>query len=194
LAELESVRVSIPDWVASEKAGVRQPLPKASERLDLVLKVARENFERGTGGPFAAAVFRSDTWELVALGVNRVVVDRCSSAHAEIVALSLAQQTYGSYDLGGPGMPPHELVVSWRPCAMCFGALPWSGIRSLLIAGSGEIEAITGFDEGPIHPDWQKELERRGIQVAHGDDGERALAVLRDFASAGGMAYNGRLG
>ena len=30
--------------------------------------------------------------------------------------------------------------------------------------GSGpELEAITGFDEGPVHPDWKHELQKRGI-------------------------------
>lgn len=119
----------------------------------------------------------------------------CSPAHAEIMAIGLAQQRLGTYDLGGPGLPVHELCVSWRPCAMCFGALPWSGIRSLLIAGSGpEVEAITGFDEGPIHPNWRAELERRGISVAEGANRERAVELFREFVALGRTVYNSRKG
>ena len=57
----------------------------------------------------------------------------------------------------GPGRrrcgPTHELVVNWRPCVQCYGATLWSGVRRLVIAGSGpELEELTSFDEGPMHP------------------------------------------
>jgi len=171
------------------------PCEDPVRRLDLVLRLARRNFEEQSGGPFAAAVFRMDTWELIAAGVNRVVPSSCSAAHAEIVALTLAQQFYGTFDLGAANLPAHEIAVSWRPCAMCFGALPWSGVRSLLIAGSGdEMERLTGFDEGPIHPRWQDELAQRGIAVQHGPTQAEAVALFRDFAASGALVYNGRRG
>jgi tRNA(Arg) A34 adenosine deaminase TadA len=123
------------------------------------------------------------------------VRSNCSSAHAEIVALSLAQRILGTFDLGGPGLPAHQLVVNWRPCAMCYGAVPWSGVRSLVVAGDGpELEAITGFDEGPVHPNWRVELEQRGIAVTTDVLREEALAVCREFASSQQLVYNGRLG
>jgi tRNA(Arg) A34 adenosine deaminase TadA len=163
--------------------------------MRLVIDCARWNFERDTGGPFAAAVFEQESGVLVALGVNRVVPSACSSAHAEIVALSLAQRARGSFDLGGAGLPGHQLVVNWRPCAMCFGAIPWSGVRSLVIAGSGpELDALTGFDEGPIHPNWKQELERRGIRVTEDVLRAETWAVFEAFAASGRPVYNGRGG
>jgi len=129
------------------------------------------------------------------IGVNRVVAHNCSSAHAEVMTLSIAQKLLGTYDLGGPGMPVHQLVVNWLPCAMCFGATCWSGIRSLVIAGSGpELEQITGFDEGPIHPQWEQELAKRGIELINNVLTEQAVAVYRDFAASGALVYNGRQG
>jgi tRNA(Arg) A34 adenosine deaminase TadA len=195
-ARPEAFHIGLPEWVKAECDTFGWgSAPDAQRRLSFVLRLARLNFEQQSGGPFAAAVFRMDSWELIAAGVNRVMPGNCSSAHAEIVTLSLAQQFYGSFDLGAPNMPPHELVVSWRPCAMCFGALPWSGIRSLLIAGSGEeLERLTGFDEGPIHPRWQEELEQRGIAVEQGPTQDEAVAVFRDFAASGAIVYNGRRG
>ena len=92
-------------------------------------------------------------------------------------------------------MPAHQLVVNWRPCAMCYGSIFWSGIRSLVIAGSGdELEKITGFDEGPIHPQWQQELELRGIELIDNVMGESACQVFRDFAKSKRFVYNARLG
>jgi hypothetical protein len=58
------------------------------------------------------------------------------------------------------------VLVNWRPCCMCYGALLWSGVRELVISGNGpELEEFTGFDEGPIRDDWQFQLEKRGIHV-----------------------------
>ena len=111
------------------------------------------------------------------------------------MAISLAQQLLGVYDLGGPGLPAHQLVVNWRPCAMCYGAVLWSGVRSLVIAGDGpELEAITGFDEGPVHPDWRGELAKRGIELVEDVLRAAALADYRAYAASRQFVYNARLG
>lgn len=163
--------------------------------MSLIIQCSRLNFEQETGGPFAAGVFESQTGRLVALGVNRVVPHRNSTLHAEIVAIGMAQATLGNFDLGAPGMPPHQLVVNGRPCAMCFGSIPWSGVRSLVIGASGDqIESITGFDEGPIHPNWKSELNQRGIDVVENICVDDACGVFRDFADSNPIVYNGRSG
>ena len=183
--------ISLPDWALDEQRRLPACLPTVEARMREVIRFSRLNFERGTGGPFAAGVFERDSGKLVVMGVNRVVASHCSSAHAEVMALSLAQRLLGTHDLGEPDRPAYQLVVNWRPCAMCYGATLWSGVQSLVVAGSGpELEAITGFDEGPIHPQWDRELERRGLTVTDGVLREEALAVFRDFAASGALVYN----
>ncbi len=187
--------LSMPDWAVEEHRHLPTHMPTVEEQMAAVIRFSRLNFERGTGGPFAAGVFERDTGKLIVIGVNRVLAHNCSSAHAEIMTLSLAQQKLGHYDLGGAGLPMHQFVVNWRPCAMCFGATLWSGIRSLVIAGSGpQLEQITGFDEGPVHPDWENELARRGIELTNNVMTEEALQVYRDFAASQNFVYNSRLG
>ncbi|MEO8612355.1 MAG: nucleoside deaminase [Chloroflexota bacterium] len=187
--------LSLPDWAVEEMKKLPTHIPTLEGRMREVIRFSRLNFENGTGGPFAAGVFERDSGKLVVIGVNRVVPSNCSSAHAEVMTLSVAQHILGTYDLGGAGMPAYQLVVNWRPCAMCYGATIWSGIRSLAIAGSGpELEAITGFDEGPIHPEWDKELAKRGIELIDNVLTEEALVVYRDFAASGALVYNGRGG
>ena len=190
------IELDLPDWAVDElAANVTRPFTTVEERVAFTIALARQNFERDTGGPFGAAVFDDETGLLVSIGVNRVVPLRCSSAHAEVMALSLAQQALGTHDLGRPGHPVRQLVVNWCPCAMCCGALVWSGIRSLAIAASGpELEQITGFDEGPIHPSWADELTRRGIRVTDGVLRAEACQMFRDFARSGRPVYNARAG
>ena len=187
--------LSLPDWAVAEMAKLPPVMPTLEERMAAVIRFSQLNFENGTGGPFAAGVFERDSGKMVVIGVNRVVPSNCSSAHAEVMTLSVAQKMLGTHDLGGPGMPAYQLVVNWLPCAMCFGAVSWSGVRSLVIAGSGpELEEITGFDEGPIHPEWDKELEKRGIELVNNVLRDEAIAVYKAFAASGSLVYNGRSG
>ena len=185
--------LDLPDWALSALQQLPESIPRLEDRMAAVLRFARLNTEQGTGGPFAAGVFERDSGKLIIIGVNRVIPLNCSSAHAEITALTLAQQILGTYDLGGPDMPTHQLVVNWSPCAMCFGAVLWSGIRSLVIAGAdAEMMAITGFDEGPMPANWRQELADRGIELIEGLMREEALAGFRDFAATNPVIYNGR--
>ncbi len=187
--------LGLPEWAITELNRLPETLPSLEARMAAVINFSRLNFEQQTGGPFAAGVFEQDSGRLVVIGVNRVMPTNCSSAHAEVMALSLAQQLLGSYDLGGPGLPAHQLVVNWRPCAMCYGATVWSGVRSVVIAGSGpELEEITGFDEGPVHPNWQREWEQRGLEVISDVLREEALEVYRAYAASQPFVYNSRLG
>ena len=186
--------VTLPDWAQKEIQKLPH-LETIEERMRAVIRFSRLNIEHDTGGPFAAGVFEEESGKLVSMGVNRVVPMSCSSAHAEVVALSLAQKTLRSFDLGSADMPKHQLVVNWRPCAMCYGATVWSGIRALVIAGSdGQLEEITGFDEGPIHPKWKEELIERGISIQDDVLKEEACEVFRLFRDSGKLVYNGRQG
>src|SRR5688572_24445054 len=105
--------LGLPDWAAERLTHAPERFATLEDRMRWVIDLARTNFQRDTGGPFAAAVFEQETGRLVSMGVNRVVVGRCSSAHAEVMALSLAQRALDTHDLGGPGMPVHQLVVNW---------------------------------------------------------------------------------
>jgi tRNA(Arg) A34 adenosine deaminase TadA len=186
--------ISLPAW-ALDEANRIPTLSSVEERMEAVIRFSRLNCDNDTGGPFAAGVFEEQSGKLVAIGVNRVVPMNCSSAHAEIVALSLAQKQLAAFDLGGPGMARHQLVVNWRPCAMCYGAVIWSGVRSLVIAGSdSQLEQITGFDEGPMPAAWREELQRRGIELTEDVLKAEACKVFRAFRDSGKLVYNGRQG
>ena len=182
------LRIELPPWLAGIAAGA-VVLPAVEARMAFVVDLARRNAADG-GGPFAAAVFERDSGRLVAAGGNLVVTSRCSSAHAEVVALSLAQQRLATFDLAAASLPAHELVSSAEPCAMCVGAVLWSGVRSLVFgANEADVRAI-GFDEGPKHPHWTAELRNRGIAVTADVCRPECAAVLRDYAAAGGPIYN----
>lgn len=190
-----SFTLDLPDWAVNQLNQSSTHFASSEERMEIVIEFSRLNFQQNTGGPFAAGIFERDTGKLIVIGVNRVLPFHCSSAHAEVMAISLAQKMLGVYDLGAPGLPAHQIVVNWRPCTMCLGAVLWSGVRSLVIAGDGpELEEITGFDEGPVHPDWRGELQKRGIETVEDVLRDKAIAAYKEFAASSQFVYNARQG
>jgi len=186
----ETLQFAMPPWVATmTSAWVPSEAPEA--RMAFVIEAARRNVAEKTGGPFAAAVFEVETGRLVALGVNLVTTQGCSILHGEMVALALAQRVVGTHDLGAPGLPAHELVTSTEPCAMCLGAVPWSGVRRVVCGARDEDARAVGFDEGEKVADWRGALAARGIEVITDVGRAEAAAVLRDYARGGGVIYNG---
>jgi tRNA(Arg) A34 adenosine deaminase TadA len=160
------------------------------ERMRFAIALAGENIRQGTGGPFGAAVFNLATHELVATGVNCVLSAQCSVLHAEIVAIMLAQKKAGLYTLCGEDFPQVELVTSTAPCAMCLGAVPWSGIKRLVCGARDEDARAIGFDEGAKVDNWIDSLAKRGIETVADVCREEAVGVLREYRSRNGVIYN----
>lgn len=186
--------LQLPSWITGYLRQQSTTFPTPEARMDLVTTLAQLNSEHSTGGPFGAGVFRTDTHQLVAPGVNLVLPLHCSVAHAEMVAIMIAQQTLEAHDLGAADLPPHELVTSCEPCAMCLGAICWSGVRHLLCGARGSDAEAIGFDEGPKPENWATALEQRGITVTLDIGRSKAIQVLQNYVEQGGMVYNSRQG
>lgn len=187
------LRFGLPPWLDRALPPPATRFGEPAERMKLVVELARRNVDEETGGPFAAAVFDLEDGHLVAPGVNLVVPEACSSLHAEVVALSLAQRVRGTWDLAAGGAV-HELVASVEPCGMCLGAVHWSGISRLVCGARGEDAAAVGFDEGPKPAIWAEELERRGVRVLRDVERRAVRDVLELYRSRGGPIYNSRRG
>ena len=187
----DTVQFKLPDWITDYISGV-DCLTDVHERMSFVIGAAKRNVEEKTGGPFAAGIFEIASGKLVSLGVNLVTSQGLSILHAEMVAISLAQKKLASYDLGGEGLPRHEIVTSTEPCAMCFGAIPWSGVSRVVTGARDEDARRIGFDEGPKLADWQGALAERQIEVIHDMNREQARKVLDEYLQNGGKIYNAR--
>lgn len=183
------VSLRLPNWVEEFVSKRDEVYESLEDRMGLAMDLSRENIRRGTGGPFGAAVFERESGRLLAPGVNLVVGSCCSTFHAEIVAIMVAQRTIGDFDLGGDHHPDYELVASTEPCAMCFGATGWSGVNHLVCGARQEDAEEIGFDEGEKPADWPRALEDRGISVTRDVLREEAASVLREYAEMGGEIY-----
>jgi tRNA(Arg) A34 adenosine deaminase TadA len=180
--------LALPDWLGPFLADWRHPLDTDERRMRLAVALAGENVSRRTGGPFAAIVVEDRGGRLLGAGVNRVTALGLSLAHAEILALSFAQCAIADWNLGSQG--PVQLVTSCEPCAMCFGAVPWSGVSSLLWGARKEDAEAAGFDEGDKPANWIETLEARGIKATGDVLRAEAAAVLTRYAGGDGAIYH----
>jgi tRNA(Arg) A34 adenosine deaminase TadA len=183
------ISLTLPKWTEQAIKSLDRDSQAVSSRMEFVIGLARQNIERRTGGPFGAAVFESRSGRLVSVGVNLVETSNCSMAHAEMVAISLAQQALGSFDLSKDGAVC-ELVTSTEPCAMCLGAIPWSGLKRVVCGARGKDACEIGFDEGTKPRNWMASLRRRGIEVVRDILRREACSVLQEYARSGGRIYN----
>lgn len=189
---LAQIHLTLPVWV-HDAVDASRTYASDAEKVALAIALSRGNVEHGSGGPFGAVVFGPDD-RIIAVGVNRVLPQTCSVAHAEMMAYMLAQQRTQrarlNLDDAGRAVGPITLATSSQPCCQCYGATIWAGIDRLLIGARAEdVMALTPFDEGPLPADWIGELEKRGIAVTR--DLERATAcdVLRAYGQDGGRRY-----
>ena len=183
-----SCEVLLPAWLDQFIDAWKQPLETSEQRMHLAVRLAAENVEHHTGGPFGAIVVEDHSNRLLSVGVNLVTSLDLSFAHAEMVAVSLAQSAIKNWNLGSTGGA--QLVTSCEPCAMCFGAVPWSGVNSMIWGAGKEDAEQAGFDEGDKPADWVESLERRGIRTQGGVLREEARAVLQHYAKRDGAIYH----
>lgn len=177
------IHLTLPPWIG-EVADESHAYLTDEDKVGLAIALSRRNVEHGHGGPFGAAVFNGHG-RLVSVGVNRVVPQTCSVAHAEMMAYMTAQQRLAAFRLNGEG-GRYVLATSAQPCCQCYGATVWAGVDELLIgARSEDVEELTEFDEGPLPADWIGELERRGIAVRRDIRRDEARAVLAAYGATG---------
>ncbi|HOX38536.1 MAG TPA: nucleoside deaminase [Candidatus Brocadiia bacterium] len=186
--------LKLPEWLR-KTAGDEPLFLKSDEgKMRMAVELGRLNMRNRTGGPFGACVFEMETGRLISPGVNLVISSNHSIAHAEVVALAVAQQIFKSYDLSARGTGNYELVTSTEPCMMCMGTALWSGVRRI-VCGAGDADAREiGFDEGVKPDNWIAEFEKRGIAVSCGVLRAEAVQVLREYADGDGVVYNARKG
>ncbi len=77
------------------------------------------------------AVVVDPNGNIVSEAVNQVHETNDPSAHAELLAIRLAAQKVGSYNLGH-----YVLYGSHEPCAMCFMAAAWAQFSQVIYATS----------------------------------------------------------
>ena len=136
--------------------------PADIDLLQLAIRTARRAREAGNH-PFGAVLARDGTVVLEAQ--NTVTTDCDVTGHAELNLVRLASRSLTTDELA-----ECTLYSSTEPCAMCAGAIYWSGIGRVVYAlAESELGRFTGADaENPT-----MHLPARTVLAA----GQRAIVV-----------------
>ena len=109
--------------------------------LRQAIAAARQAREHGNH-PFGALLADSDGNVLLS-AENTVVTASDATGHAETNLVRLASAAYAASELRNL-----TLYTSTEPCAMCSGAIYWSGIGSVVYAlAEAELYELTGSDD-----------------------------------------------
>ncbi|GAA0361144.1 nucleoside deaminase [Bowmanella denitrificans] len=186
---LQQLEISLPDWV------MRIPDWAATysgdnAKMALAIELAAQNVQRHSGGPFGSAIFDANSHQLIAVGVNQVMAAKNSCLHGEMMAIMLAQRRLDTFCLSAED-GQYELFTSCEPCAMCLGAVLWSGVKRLVCAATGEDARAIGFDEGPVFEASYAYLKNTGVDIVRELQRDKARQVLDDYLAKGGTIYNG---
>ena len=185
----QPLAVELPAWI-DQLVKPGDVLSTEKSRMQLAIQLSDMQLKNNSGGPFGAVVVDLDSGRVVGVGVNRVVPNNASIAHAEVVAWSCAQQYFSSYDLGDSRLPSLGLYTSSQPCIACWGGLFWTGLSKLVCgATKDDVEKLAGFQEGPVPVDWGRLLEKAGITVVKEVCRQEACDVLKRYGESG-VIYN----
>jgi tRNA(Arg) A34 adenosine deaminase TadA len=119
-------------------------MPNHEAFLLRAIELAKSAREHGNH-PFGALLV-SHTGEVLLEAENTVVTERDATGHAETNLVRAASKHFSSEVLATA-----TLYTSTEPCAMCSGAIYWSGISSVVFALSeqGLLELTGNNDDNP---------------------------------------------
>ncbi|RKR74684.1 nucleoside deaminase [Frondihabitans australicus] len=140
------------------------PTERDLEILRETIAVSTRSVEHGNH-PFGAVLVDA-SGEIVLEAENTVVTGDDCTGHAETNVVRAAWQRFG-----GEALAAYSLYTTCEPCAMCSGAIYWSGIGRVVYAvAETELLAMTGdHDENPT-----MSLECRTVL----NGGQRSIEVV----------------
>ncbi|MFF7994491.1 nucleoside deaminase [Kitasatospora xanthocidica] len=152
-------------------------------RAHLLATIELAHSARAHGNHPFGALLTDPAGKVLLTAENSVLSDRDVTAHAETNLVREASRTLAPAQLTGA-----VLYSSTEPCAMCAGAIYWSGIRRVVYALSAtELNAIAGVD--PDEP--VLDLPCRQVFAAGGNTVEASGPHLYEEAAAPHTGYWG---
>ena len=130
----------------------------AEDHMRRAIALSLEMMRSGRGGPFGAVVVHDG--KIVAEGYNQVTSNNDPTAHAEVVAIRLACQGLGTFDLSGC-----EIYTSCEPCPMCLSAIYWARMATIYYANDRRDAAAIGFRDDFLYYEIPLPLEQRAIPI-----------------------------
>ena len=140
--------------------------------MQMAVEEGFKNLESGEGGPFGAVIVRNG--ELVARARNKVLLTNDPTMHAEMIAIRLACETLGRFDLSDC-----EIYSTCQPCPMCIGAIFWARIPKLYYGALDSDADALGFSDKCIYDAIRADFRGQNALVVEPLDREGCLELFR---------------
>lgn len=128
--------------------------------MRIAIEKAREGIMNGQT-PFGACIVKDE--KVIVSSHNLVWQNSDITAHAEIIAIRAACQSFNLIDLSGC-----TIFSTTEPCPMCFSAIHWARISKITFGTSIEDAKRAGFNELSIPNAEMKNLGGSPVEIEGG--------------------------
>ncbi|MBI2535713.1 MAG: nucleoside deaminase [Gemmatimonadetes bacterium] len=136
---------------------------------------AREGIADGQT-PFGSCIVRDG--RVVAAEHNAVWGTTDSTAHAEVQAIRAACRALATVDLSGS-----VIYSTCEPCPMCFSAIHWAKISTIVFGARIADAQVLGFSELTIPNETMKRQGRSAVEIVPDFLRDECLALFGEFAA-----------
>lgn len=150
-------------------------VPEGKYMLAAIRK-AKENVRKMEGGPFGACIVKDG--KVLAVARNTVLAHD-ATCHAEVNAIRIASRKVGSHDLSGA-----VIYSTTEPCPMCFGAIHWARISTVIYGTSVKDADDIGFNELKVGNVTLKNLGKSGVKIVPDFMKAECRALLEEWAAS----------
>lgn len=125
--------------------------------MRIAIREARKNLKTMEGGPFGACIVKGR--RVLAVARNTVLKED-ATCHAEINAIRKASKKVSSFDLTGC-----VIYSTTEPCPMCFSAIHWARIDTVIYGTTIKDAERIGFNELKINGSLLKALGKSKVRL-----------------------------
>ncbi|MDD5595047.1 MAG: nucleoside deaminase [Candidatus Omnitrophica bacterium] len=143
------------------------------EYMLLAIAQAKKNFKSLAGGPFGACIVKHNKVLSVA---HNTVLKEDATCHAEVNAIRQASRKLKSFDLSGC-----VIYSTTEPCPMCFSAIHWARIDTIVYGTSILDAKQIGFCELSISCNKLNRLGGAKIKIIPGFFYEECLRLFQQW-------------
>jgi len=143
--------------------------------MRLAIKEARKNIKRMEGGPFGACIVKNG--RVLAVTRNTVLKSDATS-HAEINAIRIASRKIKDFDLSGC-----IIYSTTEPCPMCFSAIHWARIGTVIYGTTISDAKKIGFNELSITSSSMKKEGSSKVKLFSGCLKKECLRLIRGWGA-----------
>lgn len=147
----------------------------APEFMRRAIEKTREGIARGQT-PFGACIVRDG--QVVACEHNVVWAATDITAHGEVTAIRAACQALGTIDLSGS-----TIYSTCEPCPMCFSAIHWARISTIVFGARIADAHAAGFSELEIPNVKLKRLGKSPIRIVEDFLRSECAALFQEWTA-----------